>query len=72
MIKISAEDKGETIAMSLEAHGDGDAIVEEAFAIVTELPKELKRMNPSLFQRLMAKISEALVNDEEVGNGLNH
>ena len=73
MIKISATDEGDTIKMSLEAHGEGNDLIEEAFAIITEIPKELRRMNPALFYKLMAKVAEETRNldREEETDGLN-
>lgn len=73
MIKISARDEGETVKMSFEAHGEGEQLIEEAFAIVTEIPKELRMMNPVLFYKLMHKIAEETreLEREEETDGFN-
>lgn len=76
MIKITAKDEGETIAMSCEMKGVGIEMVEEAFAIIVEVPKRLREANPGLYHALMLKIAaEAgtinLEEEEEDADGLN-
>lgn len=69
MINIKATDKGDNVAMALEVRGNGGEILEEAFAIITELPKELRKMNPVLFGALLEKIREEAEDLEEELDG---
>ena len=79
MIKITSKDEGKKIAMSCEIEGKGIEIVEEAFAIVTDIPKRLKEINPAIYHAFMYKVAaEAMAFDlededltEEVSDELN-
>lgn len=74
MINITAKDEGEQIAMTCEIRGTGLEIVEEAFAIVIDLPKRIREANPALYHAFMLKVaSEAMLEnaEEEESDALN-
>ena len=71
MIKIETWDEGEQIAVKLEMKGNGIDIVEEAFAILTDLPKRLEETDPNLFHALRIKFEKELNLEEEETDGLN-
>lgn len=57
MIKMTAKDEGDAIRMECEIKGKGIEIVEEAFAIVTDMPKRLEEISPAIYHAFMYKMA---------------
>lgn len=71
MINIKTKDEGDRIAVDVEMKGTGLEIVDEAFAILTDLPKRLEEINPHLLQALMMKFEMELQSEEEESDAVN-
>ena len=59
MIEIKANHKDEGMELAIEIEGEGGAIVEEAFRIMQQLPKQIAATNQALYFRFIAKLIES-------------
>lgn len=57
MIKMTAKDEGDVVHMKCEIKGRGIEIVDEAFAIVTDMPKRLEEISPAIYHAFMYKMA---------------
>ena len=59
MIEIKANHKGEGTELAIKIEGEDGAIVEEAFRIMQQLPKQIAATNQALYFRFIAKLIES-------------
>ncbi len=59
MIEIKANHKDEGTEFAIKIEGEGGAIVEEAFRIMQQLPKQIAATNQALYFGFMAKLLES-------------
>ena len=59
MIKITSENKGNNTELAIEINGSGQDIIDEAVAVMCNLPKQIKDMSTPLFLRFLAELAES-------------
>ena len=55
MIKITAKAYKNGTGLKIEAEGNAENVINEALAIVNELPKSLKKANPDAYHEFVRK-----------------
>lgn len=58
MININSENKGDNTELAIKISGSGQDIIDEAVAVMCNLPKQIKEMGTPLFLRFLAELSE--------------
>ena len=59
MIDIKSENKGENTELAIKISGSDKDIIDEAVAVMVNLPKQIKDISTPLFLRFLAELAES-------------